>query len=137
MTKSIYNCLWFDNQAKEAAAFYCSIFKAGKIISENPMVVNFEINGTRFMGLNGGQKFKPNEAVSMVIECDNQTEIDHYWTSLTGNGGAESQCGWVKDKFGFSWQIIPANLGALMANPNAMAALLKMKKIEISVLESA
>lgn len=137
MTKPIYYCLWFDNQAKEAAAFYCSIFKDGKIISENPMVVNFEINGTRFMGLNGGPKFKPNEAVSMVIECKSQTEIDHYWASFSGNGGAESQCGWVKDKFGFSWQIIPANLGILMANPNAMAALMKMKKIEISVLESA
>lgn len=137
MTKPIYNCLWFDNQAKEAAAFYCSIFKDGKIISENPMVVNFEINGTRFMSLNGGPMYNPNEAVSMVIECESQTEIDHYWNSLSSNGGAESQCGWVKDKFGFSWQIIPANLGTLMANPNAMAALMKMKKIEISILENA
>src|SRR4051812_46908163 len=105
MTKEIYPCLWYDGQAKAAADYYCSIFKDARIISESPMVVIFELNGNRFMGLNGGPHFKFYEAVSFVVNCDNQEEIDHYWNKLTENGGEESMCGWLKDKFGLSWQI--------------------------------
>ena len=137
MTKPIYSCLWFDGQAKAAADLYCSIFKDAKIITETPMVVIFEINNTRFMGLNGGPMFKPNEAVSFVVECESQQEIDHYWNNLSKDGGQESRCGWVKDKFGFSWQIIPQNLGSLLSKPAAMQALMQMQKIEIATLENA
>jgi predicted 3-demethylubiquinone-9 3-methyltransferase (glyoxalase superfamily) len=137
----MYPCLWFDGNAKEAATFYCSIFKASKILSENPMVVMFELNRQKFMGLNGGPMFKFNEAVSYVVECANQEEIDHYWTSLTADGGQESMCGWLKDKYGFSWQIIPAVLGELMSDPEkgqrVMQALMKMKKLDIATLTNA
>ena len=137
MTKPIYSCLWFDGQAKAAVDLYCSIFKDAKIITETPMVVIFEINNTRFMGLNGGPMFKPNEAVSFVVECESQQEIDHYWNNLSKDGGQESRCGWVKDKFGFSWQIIPQNLGSLLSKPAAMQALMQMQKIDIATLENA
>ena len=99
MNNSIFPCLWFDGQAKAAAEFYCSIFKDSKITADTPMVVTFELNGNKFMGLNGGPNFKFNEAVSFVVNCDTQDEIDHYWTKLT-EGGQESMCGWLKDKFG-------------------------------------
>jgi len=141
MTEHIYPCLWFDGQAKEAADYYCSIFKNSKVVSENPMVVIFELNGKKFMGLNGGPMFKFNEAVSFVVSCKDQQEIDHYWNSLTANGGQESQCGWLKDKFGLSWQIVPAELGQIMSDPErgqrAMAALMKMKKLDIETLKNA
>lgn len=137
MEKQIYTCLWFDGQVKEAAAFYCSVFKNGRIITENPMVVVFEINHTRFLALNGGPMFKPTEATSFVVECETQEEIDHYWNELTANGGEESMCGWLKDKFGFSWQIIPTNMGALLAKPDAMQAMMQMKKISIEGLKNA
>jgi predicted 3-demethylubiquinone-9 3-methyltransferase (glyoxalase superfamily) len=93
MTNQIYPCLWFDGQAKAAAEFYCSVFKNSKITTDTPMVVNFELNGKKFMGLNGGPVFKFNEAVSMVVECETQEEIDNYWNKLTADGGQESQCG--------------------------------------------
>ena len=137
MSKQIYSCLWFDGQAKEAAAFYCSIFKDGKIITENPMVVIFEINQTRFMGLNGGPMFKPTEGVSFVVDCESQEEIDRYWNELTAGGGSENMCGWLKDKFGFSWQIVPVNIGQLISRPAAMQAMMKMKKIDIAALQNA
>ncbi len=137
MTNSIYSCLWFDGKAKEAAEFYCSIFKGGKIVTENPMVVIFEINNTKFMGLNGGSMYKPTEGVSFVVDCESQEEIDRYWNGLTADGGEESRCGWLKDKFGFSWQIVPANLGLLLSKPAAMEALMKMKKIDIAGLQNA
>lgn len=137
MTKQIYSCLWFDGQAKTAAEFYCSIFKDGKIITENPMVVIFEINGTSFMALNGGPMYKPTEAVSFVVDCESQEEIDRYWKQLTAEGGEEGRCGWLKDRFGFSWQIVPRNMGALISKPTAVQALLQMKKIEIATLENA
>ncbi len=101
MTNSIYACLWFDGNAKEAASFYCAIFKDGKIHSENQMVVIFEINNTKFMGLNGGPLFKFNETVSFVVECATQEEIDHYWERLC-EGGSESRYGWLKDQYGVS-----------------------------------
>jgi predicted 3-demethylubiquinone-9 3-methyltransferase (glyoxalase superfamily) len=140
MTKPIYSCLWFDGQAKAAAEFYCGIFKDGKITSDTPMVVTFELNGTKFMGLNGGPMFKFNEAVSFVVECETQEEIDHYWNRLTQDG-EESQCGWLKDKFGLSWQIVPSILGKLMSDPEkaprVIKAFMQMKKFDIEKLKQA
>ena len=141
MTNQLYPCLWFDGQAKEAADFYCSVFKNSKITVDTPMVVNFELNGKKFMGLNGGPKFKFTEAVSLVVECETQEEIDYYWDKLTADGGKESMCGWLKDKFGFSWQIIPAIIGKLMSDPakgaRVMQAILQMKKIDLEKLINA
>ena len=140
MKHSLYTCLWFDGQARAAADYYCSIFKQSRITSDTPMVVNFELNGMRFMGLNGGPRFKFNEAVSFVIECDDQAEIDHYWNRLS-DGGNESMCGWVQDKFGVWWQVVPAILGTLMSDPakgpRVMEAFLKMKKFNIQALLDA
>lgn len=141
MSKPMYPCLWYDNKAKEAAEYYCSIFKNSKIISENPMVVIFELNGQKFMGLNGGPEFNFTEAVSFVIECDTQDEIDHYWNNLTANGGEESMCGWLKDKFGMSWQVVPGMLGQMMSDPErgqrAMQVVLKSKKLVIDEIKNA
>jgi len=141
MNNPIYPCLWFDGKAKEAAEFYCSVFKDSKIITDTPMVVQFELNGSRFMGLNGGPHFKFNEAVSLVVTCENQEEIDYYWEKLTGDGGQESMCGWLKDKYGLSWQIVPSNLGKLMTDPvraqRVMPVLMQMKKLDIRKLEEA
>jgi predicted 3-demethylubiquinone-9 3-methyltransferase (glyoxalase superfamily) len=138
MKNQLYPCLWFDGQAKVAAEFYCTIFKHSKITEENPMVVKWELNGIQFMGLNGGPQFKFNEAVSFVIECENQEEIDHYWNNLISNGGAESQCGWCKDQFGVSWQVVPKILSQLMSDPEknekVIAAFMQMKKFDIQTL---
>ncbi len=137
MTNQIYPCLWFENQAKAAADFYCSIFKNSKITSENSMVVTFDLNGSKFMALNAGPEFKFNEAVSFVVDCETQEEIDYYWNKLTKDGN-EGQCGWLKDRFGVSWQIVPTVLGKLMSNPEksakVMKEILKMKKLEIEKL---
>jgi predicted 3-demethylubiquinone-9 3-methyltransferase (glyoxalase superfamily) len=141
MANQIYSCLWFDGKAKEAAEFYCSIFQNSKITAENPLVVKWEIDGIQFMGLNGGPLFKFNEAVSFVKECDTQDEIDYYWNSLIADGGEESQCGWCKDKYGLSWQIVPKILNQLMADPEkgqrVVAAFMQMKKFDIEKLLSA
>lgn len=141
MANPVYPCLWFNNQAHEAALFYCRIFENGKILSQNQMVINFEIMGRKFMALNGGPHFQINEAISLVIECKNQEEIDHYWNTLISEGGEESRCGWLKDKFGVSWQIIPEQLGALMSDParapQVGAALMKMNKIDLQILLNA
>lgn len=140
MNNEIALCLWFDGQAKEAAEFYCSIFKNSKITSENPMMVTFELNGRKMMGLNGGPQFKFNEAASLVVNCDNQEEIDYYWLKLT-DGGEESQCGWLKDKYGLSWQIVPSILGKLVSDPKkgqrVVQAFLQMKKFNIQTLLNA
>ena len=120
MKNEIFPCLWFDGQAQEAAKFYCSIFKNSEITADNQMVVNFTLNGKKFMGLNGGPNFKFNEAVSFVVNCYTQDEIDHYWDSLTADGGQEGNCGWLKDKFGVSWQIVPTALPRLMSNPEKL-----------------
>lgn len=140
MSNPIYPCLWFDGKAKEAAEFYCSVFKDSKIISENPMVVIFELNGKKFMALNGGPMFKFTEAVSFVVNCDTQEEIDFYWNKLT-EGGEESMCGWLKDKFGLSWQIVPTILGRLMSDPEkserVVKAFMQMKKFDIAKLMEA
>ncbi len=141
MKHPLRTCLWFDGKAKEAAEYYCSIFKNSKITSENPLVVTFEINGSKFMGLNGGPMFQFNEAVSMVVDCDTQEEIDYYWDKLTADGGKESMCGWLKDKYGFSWQIVPSMMGQLMSDPErgkrVMAEVLKMKKLDLKVMMEA
>jgi len=138
MTREIYPCLWFNTEAAQAAEYYCSIFENSKILSSNPMVTMFELNGKTFMALNGGPNFKFNEAVSFVVNCKDQQQIDHYWDSLTANGGMESMCGWCKDKYGVSWQIVPEILGALMSDkekgPKVMQAFLKMKKFDIDAL---
>jgi predicted 3-demethylubiquinone-9 3-methyltransferase (glyoxalase superfamily) len=140
MTNQIYPCLWFDGQAKAAANFYCSIFKNSKITVDTPMVVNFELNGKKFMGLNGGPQYKFSPATSFVVECETQEEIDFYWEKL-GDGGVYNQCGWLDDKFGVSWQIVPTVLGKLMADPEksarVMQAFLEMKKFEIEKLINA
>lgn len=140
MTNKLFPCLWFDGQAKAAANYYCSIFKNSKIISENPMVVIFELNETKFMALNGGPQYKFSPANSYVITCDTQEEIDHYWEKL-GEEGMYSKCGWLDDKFGVSWQIVPSILGELMSNPEksqkVIAAFLQMTKFNIEKLIKA
>ncbi len=141
MANNIYPCLWFDGQAQAAAQFYCSIFRNAKIRADNQMVVEFELDGKRFIGLNGGPQFKFNEAVSFVIDCDTQEDIDHYWEKLTADGGAEGNCGWLKDKFGVSWQVVPTVLPKLLGNPEkapkVLEAYMKMKKFDIKTLENA
>ena len=145
--------LWFDNNAEEAAQFYTSIFKNSKILNVSRygdagpgpkgavMVVNFQLEGQQFTALNGGPLFKFSEAFSFVVNCETQKEIDAYWTKLTSGGGKESECGWLKDRFGFSWQIVPTALGKLMSDPKkasrVMQALLQMKKLDIAMLEEA
>ena len=141
MTKQMYPCLWFNGQAREAADFYCTIFPNSKIINDSGMVVNFELNGQFFMGLNGGDMFEFNEAISFVIPCKDQEEIDHYWYKLIADGGKEGNCGWCKDKFGLSWQVVPTILGQLMSNPEngqrVVQAFMQMKKFDIEALENA
>ncbi|QIL40930.1 VOC family protein [Pedobacter sp. HDW13] len=141
MTKGLVTCLWFDGQAEAAANYYCTVFKDSKITQVSPMVVTFEINGSKFMGLNGGPQFKFDEAVSFMVNCDSQEEIDYYWDTLTKDGGQESMCGWLKDKFGLSWQIIPSNIGELMADPEraqrVMAVVMQMKKLDKKKMENA
>ena len=141
MNNQIYPCLWFDGQAQEAAKFYCSVFKNSSIITDNRMVVIFELNGKKFMGLNAGPQFKFNEAISFVVDCETQEEIDFYWNRLTADGGSEGNCGWLKDKYGVSWQIVPTMLSKLLSNPEkgqrVMQAFMKMKKFDIAALENA
>jgi len=141
--------LWFDGKAEEAMNFYLSVFKNSKKISSMPgpdgsvMSVSFELNGLEFIGLNAGAMFKFNEAVSFLVSADSQEEIDYYWDRLTADGGEESMCGWLKDKFGLSWQIIPPVLGQLLSHPDrdkaerAMKAMMQMKKIIIADLQNA
>ena len=140
MKNQIYACLWSDGQAKEMAEHYCSIFKNSKIIALNPIVANFELNDTKFMALNGGPKYKFSPATSFVIECENQEEIDHYWEKL-GDGGVYNKCGWLDDKFGVSWQIVPKILGQLMSDPQkspkVIQAFLQMTKFDIETLVNA
>ena len=147
--------LWFDTQAEEAAEFYTSLFKNSKILQVSRygdagpgpkgsvMVVSFQLAGQEFTALNGGPRFKFSEAFSFVVKCENQKEIDEYWRKLTAGGGQESMCGWLKDRFGFSWQIVPAEMGKLMSQKDpqkagrVMQAMLQMKKLDIAKLEAA
>ena len=141
MKTQIHACLWFDGQARAAADYYCSIFPNSTIVNDNGMVVNFKINGQPYMGLNGGSSFKFNEAVSFVITCESQEELDFYWGKLTADGGSEGNCGWCKDKFGLSWQVVPSILEELMSNPEkgqrVVQTFLKMKKFDIQTLINA
>ena len=159
-TQKITPCLWFDTQAEEAAKFYTSIFdnsrivntvrygKAGQEIHKMPpgtaMTVEFELGGQTFTALNGGPLFKFNEAVSFQVMCDSQKEVDLYWERLSQGGDKNAQqCGWLKDRFGLSWQIVPSSLPKMLADPNpeksqrVMTALLKMKKLDIDALKRA
>jgi predicted 3-demethylubiquinone-9 3-methyltransferase (glyoxalase superfamily) len=147
--------LWFDNNAGEAMDFYISVFKNAKIINASYygkagpgpegtlMVATFQLEGQEFMALNGGPIFKFTEAISLVVTCKTQEEVDEYWEKLTSGGGQESQCGWLKDKFGLSWQIVPTALSELMRDKDpakarrVMEAMLKMKKIDIEKLREA
>lgn len=139
MSYPIFPCLWFENNAKEAAQYYCSIFKDARILNENPFVVIYELNGTKFMNLNGGPEYKFSPANSYVITCDTQEEIDYYWEHL-GKNGQYSKCGWLSDKYGVSWQIVPEILGKLMSDPEkapkVMFAFMQMTKFEIDKLEN-
>lgn len=141
MHNPIFPCLWFDGKAKEAADFYCSVFTHSRILQETPMVVIFEMNGSKFMGLNGGPQFPFTEAVSLVVNCDTQEEIDYFWNRLTADGGKESRCGWLKDKYGLSWQIVPSNIGQLMSDPEkanrVMQVILQMNKLDIEKIQQA
>ena len=146
--------LWFDSQAEEAANFYVSLFDDAEItnVATYPegtpgpagqvMTVSFRLAGQEFTALNGGPEFTFTEAVSFYVRCKDQDEVDHFWTQLT-EGGEESQCGWLKDRFGLSWQIVPDRLGELLSDPDparsqaAMQAMLQMSKIEIKTLEDA
>jgi predicted 3-demethylubiquinone-9 3-methyltransferase (glyoxalase superfamily) len=147
--------LWFDTQAEEAANFYVSVFPNSKVLSlmRNPpgapgpegqvMTIDFELDGFRVSGLNGGTNFKFSEAVSFVIDCQDQTEVDYYWEKLVEGGGQTSQCGWLKDRFGFSWQVVPRQLFATLGGADAegrkraMAAMMQMTKLDIAKMEAA
>lgn len=143
---AISHMLWFDDQAEEAANFYTSIFSDSKInnIARGPegkvFTVVFEILGEKYIGLNGGPIFQFNEAFSIFVNCSGQAEVDKYWNALIADGGQESQCGWLKDKFGVSWQIIPQELRECLRNPDparashAMSAMMKMSKIIVEEL---
>lgn len=133
--------LWFNTEAADAANFYLTVFKNSHILASNPWVTSFELEGLTINALNGGPKFKLDEAFSFSISCDTQEEIDYYWDKLTADGGEESMCGWLKDKFGLSWQVVPSILGQLMSDPDrgqrVMNAFLKMRKFDIQKLLDA
>jgi predicted 3-demethylubiquinone-9 3-methyltransferase (glyoxalase superfamily) len=163
MSQKITPYLWFNDQAEEAAGLYVDLFKgrpgtpkgdskildasrygeAGPGEAGTAMTVTFELEGQEFVALNGGPEFAFTEAVSFLVHCDSQDEVDYFWNALTSEGGAESQCGWLKDRFGPSWQIIPDRLMELLGDPDpgrsqrAMQAMLQMRKIEIAELERA
>jgi predicted 3-demethylubiquinone-9 3-methyltransferase (glyoxalase superfamily) len=140
--------LWFDSNAEEAVAFYLSVFKNSRLLQEvrntggapgpkgGVLTIAFELDGQTFTALNGGPLYKFNEAISFTVRCDTQEEVDYYWLKLTA-GGSEIQCGWLKDKFGLCWQIVPARLPDLIQHPKAMQAMLRMKKLDIAELERA
>jgi predicted 3-demethylubiquinone-9 3-methyltransferase (glyoxalase superfamily) len=135
--------LWFDNNALEAAEFYVTIFKNSKLIGRSPMVTTFELDGQRLMALNGGPVFTFTEAISLHVSCETQEEVDYYWNALLRDGGKESQCGWLKDKYGLSWQIVPTVLEEVLGGPDkkgaerAMQAMLKMVKLDVAGLRKA
>jgi predicted 3-demethylubiquinone-9 3-methyltransferase (glyoxalase superfamily) len=148
-------CLWFDTEGEKAAQFYTSVFPNSRIVevtrygSAGPrdegtvMTVTFDLDGQRFIALNGGPDFTFNEAISLEVDCETQDEVDSYWNALTEGGGEEGPCGWLKDKYGVSWQIVPRVLTELISDPDqekaqrVMAAMLQMRKIEIGELEKA
>jgi predicted 3-demethylubiquinone-9 3-methyltransferase (glyoxalase superfamily) len=154
MQQKITPNLWFDTEAEEAAGFYTSVFKSSRIVSVTRyteagprdagmvMTVEFELDGQRFVGINGGPEFTFDEAVSFQINCDTQGDVDYYWEKLS-EGGSEGPCGWLKDKYGLSWQVVPTGMEELFADPDpqraerAMKAMLGMGKLDIAALRSA
>jgi predicted 3-demethylubiquinone-9 3-methyltransferase (glyoxalase superfamily) len=155
MSGKITPFLWFDNQAEEAVNFYVSVFKNSEVLSinrypegapgigGNVITANFRLNGQEFVALNGGPQFKFTEAISFVIDCESQEEVDYYWDKLTADGGEESQCAWLKDKYGLSWQVVPRQLMEYLGDPDpekagrVMQAMLQMQKIDIAKLQEA
>jgi len=141
--QKITTFLWFNDNAEEAMRFYCSVFKNSKPGKAGGMLVTFELEGQEFFALNGGPQFPFTEAVSLFVRCENQAEVDYYWEKLLAGGGKPSQCGWLKDRFGLSWQVVPNRLGELLGDPDpdrasrAMQAMLKMSKIVVADLERA
>jgi predicted 3-demethylubiquinone-9 3-methyltransferase (glyoxalase superfamily) len=154
MLGAIVPNLWFDNQAEQAAQFYTSVFPNSRLgaIARYPegapgpagevMTVEFELDGTKFIGINGGPQFPFSEAVSFLITCADQAEVDYYWERLT-DGGEQSQCGWLRDRFGLSWQVVPGGMDELFADPDperaqrAMQAMLGMRKLDVAALRRA
>ncbi len=140
---SITPFLWFDNNVPEAVAFYKSVFPNARVEVVNDFMASFELEGQKFNALNGGPQYKFNEAVSFFISVETQEEVDYFWDKLTADGGEESKCGWLKDKFGLSWQVVPKALGRCLGDPDrakagrAMQAMLKMQKIIIADIEKA
>jgi predicted 3-demethylubiquinone-9 3-methyltransferase (glyoxalase superfamily) len=150
----ITTCLWFDTEGEEAAEFYCSVIPDSRVLDVarygaagpgtpgSAMTVSFELDGKPYVALNGGPEFRFNEAVSLQISCRDQEEVDHYWNTLV-EGGEESMCGWLKDRYGFSWQVIPSALNELLGDPDpdraqrAMQAMLSMRKIDVEALRRA
>jgi predicted 3-demethylubiquinone-9 3-methyltransferase (glyoxalase superfamily) len=155
MTQKITPNLWFDTEAEEAAEYYVSVFRDGRILNKSHytegapreagtvMTVEWDVNGMRFTGINGGPEFKFNESVSFLISCDDQDEVDYYWETLTADGGEEGQCGWLKDRFGVSWQVVPKGIGEVFGGGDperarrAMQAMLQMKKLDLEGLRAA
>ncbi|HZN89460.1 MAG TPA: VOC family protein [Thermoleophilaceae bacterium] len=154
MQQRIVTNLWFDTEAEEAADFYTSVFKNSRVVSRSHypegapreagmvMTVEFELDGQRFVGINGGPEFTFDEAISLQIDCEDQAEIDYYWERLS-QGGAEGPCGWLKDRYGLSWQVVPTGMDEMFSDPDpkraerAMQAMLGMSKIDIAALRSA
>jgi predicted 3-demethylubiquinone-9 3-methyltransferase (glyoxalase superfamily) len=142
MSKKITPFLWFDGQAEEAAKFYVSIFKNSKVLSVSPMDATFVLDGQEFFALNGGPHYKFTPAISLFVSCETQEEVDYFWEKL-GAGGAAVQCGWLTDKYGLSWQIVPTVLHELLQDPDrakadrVMKAMLKMTKLDIQGLRQA
>jgi predicted 3-demethylubiquinone-9 3-methyltransferase (glyoxalase superfamily) len=148
-------CLWFDSEAEDAAQFYTSVFKNSSIgeiarygegmpkPAGTALTVEFTIDGQSFTALNGGPQFTFNESISFQIDCADQAEVDEYWDALTADGGEESQCGWLKDKYGVSWQVVPRDLKSVIGGPDpagsqrAVAAMMQMRKLDINVLKQA
>jgi predicted 3-demethylubiquinone-9 3-methyltransferase (glyoxalase superfamily) len=158
-TRKIAPCLWFNGEAEEAANFYVSLFPDSSIDTVSrygadnalpvsfpkgtALMVEFTLAGQRFQALNGGPQFRPTEAMSLSISCRDAQEVDHYWNALTGNGGAEVACGWLKDRFGVSWQVVPDGLGELISDRDpgragrALKAMLTMKKLDLAAMRKA
>jgi predicted 3-demethylubiquinone-9 3-methyltransferase (glyoxalase superfamily) len=158
-TSRIAPCLWFNGEAEQAANFYVSLFPDSSIDSVSrysgsdgtpvpfpkgtALMVEFTLAGQRFQALNGGPQFRHSEAISLSVSCRDAQEVDYYWNGLTANGGAESQCGWLRDRFGVSWQVVPKGLGALLSDSDpgragrALQAMLRMKKLDLAAMRAA